>query len=205
LQTGREIWRYRARDYKYGGIYAGPAADSGRVYVGGKNGVLHAVSRDTGRPAWQAELGSSLYGAPALAGERLYQGSYDRNVYALQADSGKILWRAELDDWPQGTPVPVGDMLYVCSRSGMLYALGAADGRIVWQMPLGGEVRHSPSVGRNRIGVVATLDGRLIGVDLDRRRIAWEQKLAGGAFGGPAISDGGTLVVTQDGVVSAWR
>ena len=43
------------------------------------------------------------------------------------------------------------------------------------------------------------------GVDLERRRIAWEHKLAGGVFGSPAISDGGLLVVTQDGVVSAWR
>jgi hypothetical protein len=66
-------------------------------------------------------------------------------------------------------------------------------------------VRHSPSIGRNHIGVVATTDGRLVGVDLERRRIAWEHKLAGGVFGSPAISDGGLLVVTQDGVVSAWR
>ena len=78
-------------------------------------------------------------------------------------------------------------------------------GRIMWQMSLDGEVRHSPSVARNRLGVVATLDGRLVGINLERRRIVWEQKLGGGAYGGPAISDGGVLIVTQEGVVSAWR
>lgn len=205
LADGKTLWRYYARDYRFGGLYASPGLDKERVYIGAKNGVLHAVERQTGKSAWKTELGSAMYDAPLLSGNRIYAGSYDRYIYALDSSTGAILWRTALDDWPQGTPVLLGKTLYAVSHSGMMYEMHASDGAIVWQESLGEELRHSFTVGANGIGVIGTLQGRLIGMNMLTHKQLWERNLGAAIWGAPALADNTLFAATLNGEVTAWR
>ncbi len=202
LATGAIRWRYWAKDYKYGGLFPSPSTDGERVYIGGKNGELHAVMRSNGRPAWKAYLGSSIYGAVLVDRDRLYVGSYDRFLYALNAQDGSILWKTELDDWPQGSPVLQDHTLYIPSRTGVLYAVNAEDGSLAWQLALEEDVRHGLSLGSNGMGVIGTTEGRLMAIDLAKREIVWERFVEGGVYGSVALSRHGIVVTTLDGAVA---
>lgn len=203
--TGEVVWRYFAADYKYGGLYGSPAVDAANVYIGGKNGVLHAVHRKTGTEAWQAELGSSIYAPPVVAGDRIYVGAYDRQVYAVNTASGEVVWRMTVDDWPQGGATLTGNLLLVGTRGGTLHGLTAYDGTPLWTLGMGGELRHAPVLGANGIGVLGSYSGQLFGVDVERGRILWRRQVDGAVFGQPALADQLLYVATLNGEVSAWR
>lgn len=205
LTDGKIRWRYYAEDYRFGGLYTSPGLDSERIYIGAKNGLLHAVWRQTGKLAWRTQLGSAMYDAPLVAGNRLYLGNYDRSIYALDTATGVIVWRAVLDDWPKGTPVLVGEALYVGSNSGELYGIDAVSGKTVWQVPLGEDLRHSFTVGSNMVGVIGTVQGRMVAMNLITQGIVWERKLGAAILGAPAFADSTLFVAAQNGDVTAWR
>lgn len=205
LADGKIIWRYYAEDYRYGGLYVSPGLDHERVYIGAKNGVMHAVWQQTGKPAWKTELGSAMYDAPLVAGSHIYIGAYDRCIYALDSVSGAVLWRRGLDEWPQGTPVLLGGTLYIATHGGTLYGVQANDGTTVWQSSLGEELRHSFTVGTNRVGVIGTMQGRMYGIDMNTHKKLWERNLGSAIFGAPALADNTLYVATLAGEVTAWR
>jgi outer membrane protein assembly factor BamB len=205
LSDGKVIWRYYAEDYRYGGLYVSPGLDKERVYIGAKNGVMHGVWRQTGKLAWQTELGSSMYDAPLVVGNHIYIGAYDRSIYALDALTGAIQWRRGLDEWPQGTPVLIGETLYVGTHAGTLYGIQVNNGTTVWQTSLGEELRHSFTVGANRIGVIGSLQGHMYGVDMNTHKKLWERNLGAAIFSAPALADNTIFVATTTGEISAWR
>lgn len=202
---GKILWAYYARDYKYGGLYGAPALDSRRVYIGAKNGVLHAVWRENGRGAWRATLGSSIYGPPLVSDGRIFVGAYDRHVYALAADTGKVLWKTRLDDWPQGGLTRVDQRLYVATRNGRLHALDVDSGSLAWSESMGGELRHGPVVGANGIGVLGSQAGQLIAVDMQTGKPVWQRNVVGPVTAAPAITEHAVFVATRNGEVSAWH
>lgn len=205
VTDGIIMWKYFANDYKYGGLYGSPGLDRQNVYIGAKNGVLHAVSRQSGHGVWQATLGSSIYGPPLVARGRIYIGAYDRGLYAIDASNGRVIWRAQLDDWPQGGAVLIEPLVYIAARSGILYALRADDGVVAWSRDLGGELRHGLAVGANGIGVIGVHPGKVLGIEMETGRTVWQVAVAGPVFGQPALANRMLYVATIDGEVSAWR
>ncbi|HKG91199.1 MAG TPA: PQQ-binding-like beta-propeller repeat protein [Gemmatimonadaceae bacterium] len=88
--TGQERWRSPAT----GIVWASPAVDDARVYVGDGAGVMFAFDKATGKEAWRYRVGGALFSSPALHEGRLYFGSDDGGVYAVNAARGEPLRRA---------------------------------------------------------------------------------------------------------------
>jgi outer membrane protein assembly factor BamB len=98
LATGREIWRHRsiesADPQEFAAGFIAPVTLSPTVaYAGDEEGVLHAVSRETGRPLWRFPTNGLIKGGATLLPEALVMiGSHGGHLYGLTADTGEQVW-----------------------------------------------------------------------------------------------------------------
>jgi outer membrane protein assembly factor BamB len=60
------------------------------VFVGGRDGVVYALSADTGRVEWRANLGIRIRTSVILAAGGLYVGTNDGSVFRLDPADGAI-------------------------------------------------------------------------------------------------------------------
>lgn len=106
-----------------------PAVAGGLVYVGSQEGVVYALSRDSGCVAWsyqaRAEVRTGVVVAPwsppassdRVTSPQVYFADYLGYVYAVDALTGDLIWEAKADDHPSatitGTPALHDNVLYV--------------------------------------------------------------------------------------------
>jgi polyvinyl alcohol dehydrogenase (cytochrome) len=139
-----------------------PAVGGGAVYVGGDDGTVYALERNTGCVRWTfsaaAEVRAGMVlspwasSAPKLGGV-LYFGDFLGNVYALNARTGGLIWQTKPEVHPastiSGAPLLYDGALYVpissmetvsagsaqyecCTFRGAVVALDSATGRTRW-------------------------------------------------------------------------
>ena len=140
-----------------------PTLGGGAIYVGGYDGVVYALDRETGCARWMFAAAGPVRTVIVIdhwrAGQRrsaprLYFGDALGKAYALDAATGRLLWRRAMDSNPNatltGTPTVRRDTLYVpvssleevaagapgyvcCTFRGSLVALDARTGRDKWR------------------------------------------------------------------------
>jgi outer membrane protein assembly factor BamB len=93
-----------------GVLVAQPVVVGDLVYIGGWDGVLYAVDRESGTLRWQVDLGTTtgpphcfpanagITSAPHVIGGVLYIGGGDNYKYAIDANTGIPLWRFDVGD-----------------------------------------------------------------------------------------------------------
>ncbi|MGD8236943.1 MAG: PQQ-binding-like beta-propeller repeat protein [Armatimonadota bacterium] len=130
-----------------------PVAVGGLVFLGGCDGIVHALDTATGKQRWRAYTGGAIRYPPSIADGRAFVGSGDGWAYAFEAATGRLLWRFRaapverrmpvydslLSTWPVGSGVLV-DAGVAYFAAGItdydgthVYALDAATGEIKWQ------------------------------------------------------------------------
>lgn len=193
--TGRSVWRYRfSRDLPLawsgssGDLYtSSPTPVGSRVYVGGGNGDVVALSLATGRRIWRFHTGGRVRATAALAGGTLYVGSFDGYMYALRANDGKLLWRARtlganLDSGKYGydrrsiqssAAVAKGIVVFG-SRDGAVYGLGARDGKRLWRLPDNVFWFNSSPAVYGDVAYIGSSDGHIIeAIDIVKGKVLW--------------------------------
>jgi eukaryotic-like serine/threonine-protein kinase len=88
-------------------VWASPAVDAERVYVGDGSGTMRAFDKSTGREVWKYRVGARILSSAAVHEGRLYFGSDDGSVYAVNAAQGEPLRRALYFD-STSTRIPMG-------------------------------------------------------------------------------------------------
>jgi outer membrane protein assembly factor BamB len=93
-----------------GVLVAQPVIAGDLVYVGGWDGILYAVDRESGALRWQIDLGTTsgqdsckpanagISSAPHVINGVLYVGGGDHYKYAIDARTGTPLWRFDVGD-----------------------------------------------------------------------------------------------------------
>ncbi|MCX6637181.1 MAG: PQQ-like beta-propeller repeat protein, partial [Acidobacteria bacterium] len=66
--------------------------DSGLIFVGSRDGFLHAVQEKTGESLWRFSTGEPIAQSPAVVGDRVYVCTQLGGMYCLEAKTGKDLW-----------------------------------------------------------------------------------------------------------------
>ena len=119
---GRELWTLSyPTDYRddFGfdeGPRASPAADGGRVYTFGAQGILQCLSLGSGSRIWQVDTRSQFrprkgfFGAACSPLVRdgavfVHVGAKGAGVVAFDADTGRTLWKATDDEAGYSSPV----------------------------------------------------------------------------------------------------
>jgi outer membrane protein assembly factor BamB len=88
LAKRRILWRYSdpERQFPY---YSSAAVADGKVIVGGRDKMVHALDANTGKEAWRFTTRARVDSSPVIAAGRVYIGSSDNRLYVLDLASGK--------------------------------------------------------------------------------------------------------------------
>ncbi len=79
--SGEERWRTPTT----GIVWASPAVDDSRVYVGEGDGTMYALDKKTGKEAWRYRAGARIISSAIVHDGRLIFGSDDGSVYAINS------------------------------------------------------------------------------------------------------------------------
>lgn len=204
---------------------AAPAATGEAVVFPFASGELVAAAPGTGAVLWTAyvlgeRLGtviarvSDITGDPVIAGGQVYAGNHSGRTAAIAFGTGQTVWTA---DHGAMSPVEVsaGSVFLVSDRN-QLVRLDASDGSVVWtaDLPLFANERarrrkdvfahYGPLLAGDRL--IVPSDDRLIrSFDPQSGQLLSTVELPRGASAEPVVAGGVLYIVTDDGVLRAFR
>ena len=76
LKTHRFKWRYKHPEREFP-FYSSAAVAEGKVIVGGRDKMIHAIDVASGKAVWTYMTRARVESSPAVAGSRVYVGSGD--------------------------------------------------------------------------------------------------------------------------------
>ena len=123
MKARKVMWSYRhpERLFPY---YSSAAIGQGRVVLGGRDKMVHALDAKTGKERWTFMTNARVESSPAIVGNRVFVGSTDGRLYQLDLLKGGKL--SEFDAGAAITASPAigerpGDF---GTHDGRLYCLG---------------------------------------------------------------------------------
>ncbi len=119
------------------------------VFVGDKNGSVHAVNADTGDKIWSNKISpSNAVRSPTVVNGSVFVTAGDNVLYALNASTGDISWSFDPGSEfnARGSPTIVNNTAYYGTEDGNLYAVNATDGSQKWVYSTDDSFRASPTV-----------------------------------------------------------
>jgi outer membrane protein assembly factor BamB len=121
-------------------IISSPSLTPDLVLVGGRDGFLYAVNRESGTEQWRFDHKVSwVISTPAIHDGVVYAGTSDGQfIQAVELATGKEKWRAAARGPVWASPTVVGDAVYAGSFGGILYALDRETGAPLWDFRSGG-------------------------------------------------------------------
>ena len=125
LASRKIVWRYTHPDRKFP-FYSSAAVADGRVFLGGRDKLLHALDAGTGTAVWTLTTRARIDSSPAVSGGRVYVGSSDGRMYAADARSGEKVWEFEIGAPVTASPAIAGGRLVIGAQDGRVYCFGAA-------------------------------------------------------------------------------
>ena len=189
VESGQAIWKQDLGRP----VSGGPGAGEGKVYVGTSDGEVLALSQEDGRVVWKTPVSSEVLSAPRAANGVAIARTVDGKLFGLNANSGRRRWvyeRAEPVLTLRGTSAPtlIDGLVVAGFDSGRLVALDISTGRLTWEariaMPSGRsdlermvDIDSQPLVSVGTI-YVATLQGRVAAVSLDRGQTLWSRDIS---------------------------
>jgi outer membrane protein assembly factor BamB len=124
LKKNAVLWSYEA-EKRSQPFYSSAALTDKLVIVGGRDKLVHALSRDKGTPVWTFPTKGRIDCSPVVAGGRVYVGSLDGWFYVLDAAKGTQVQKMELGRGITGSPAVGGGCLIIGNTEGTVYCLGA--------------------------------------------------------------------------------
>ncbi len=224
--TGRVIWQIEATD---GGPVitdgAAPAVSDRVVVLPFGSGDLIAALREGGLRLWTATLAGERTGVtyarvgdltadPVIDGDRVYAGTPTGRLAAIDLTTGARLWTAQ--EGALSAVWPSGGSVFLVSDLGEIVRLDAADGSTVWSATLpyyteervsrrkGVFAHYGPVLAGGRL-IVASTDGRVRQVDPASGQLLAETAIDAPAAANPVVAGRTLYVVTQDGMLHAFR
>lgn len=119
-----------------------PVAAGDRVFFGGINGMLYALSARSGQVIWKRDLGTRVSTNLTVLGNDLYAGTAGGYIFRLNAKTGEITAEMKLETTPVGWPTVTPDsLLLFLNRGGgaggaqSLLSIDPALKKIKWRKP----------------------------------------------------------------------
>ena len=205
LESGAKIWDFElVGEEDRRAVYGRPAVLDGKVYFGGYDGIMYALTQDGGG-LWDREVGdlSPLVGGPAVADGVVMIGSSDGTFYAFDADDGSREWVFPTGNRVWSTPVAEDGVVYFGSLDHNVYALDVADGEEKWRFNAGGGVTATPLLHDGRV-YVGSFASAFYALDAETGSVVWRFDGAGNWIWGGAATNGELVFAPSlDGMVYA--
>lgn len=210
LAKGKQAWSFRGApplDPDFLNVLATPAVSADRVYFGGADGVVYALSADSGALLWKSEIGSRIVTPLVLVSDTLCFGTRDGRLLLADLSHGKPKAEIRLGQITFGPPTIAGKSILIYSAegdSGVLNALDASLSASRWsrRTPRGWSSPR-PYLWRGSV-LAGSNAGELAALAIEDGGVIWTRHLDGIIRG--IGSDGDLLFVgTLKGVIFAVR
>ena len=208
LANGKQAWSFRGApplDPAFLNAVATPAVTSHRVYFGGADGVVYALSADSGALLWKSVIGSRIVTPLVLISDTLYFGTRDGRLLRADRSHGRPVGEIRLGQMPFGPPIAAGKSILAYSAEGDALVLNALDmslAAVRWsrRAPLGWSSSR-PYLWQGAV-LAGSEAGELAALAIEDGAVIWTRQLNGAIRG--IGCDGGLLFVgTVKGVVFA--
>lgn len=125
LKTPKVLWRYTHPQRQFP-FYSSAAVADGKVILGGRDKLVHAIHSKTGKGLWTFPTQARVESSPAVSGDTVFIGSNDGRLYALDLRTGAKRWEWNAGAGLSASPAIAGGRLVIGTQDGRLYALGTA-------------------------------------------------------------------------------
>ncbi|MCS7177797.1 MAG: PQQ-binding-like beta-propeller repeat protein [Anaerolineae bacterium] len=161
---------------------AQPVVVSGRLFIGGMDGVLYARNASTGASLWTFPGdGSPIRHSAGVMSDTVVFSTHAGNTFALNAADGVLRWQRYTG--PSATaPLmdPSRGWVYVASTNGTLTALRLSDGAVMWQHQSDAPILTTPALSRDGSLVFAGNEAiYAFAVDANTGALRWKTRLYG--------------------------
>ncbi len=123
LDTGEIAWRYRHPKRQFP-FFASAALTGDSVIIGGRDKMVHALSRETGEPKWTYTAKSSIESSAVVAGRRVFLGTTRGSFIALDLTTGESVWEFATGSSIVASPSVSDGKIYIGTEDGILYCFG---------------------------------------------------------------------------------
>lgn len=210
--SGREVWRrtLRAEDGRPLHINTRPGGGDGTVFIGTRQGTLHAFRAADGKRLWMRELDSEVSAPPIGQGGLLVARAGSGQIYGLDPETGALRWTQDSVVPPlslQGSsrPVLVDERVFVGLDNGRLVGIAGDDGEVLWETTVGTPEGRSEFERLVDLDADPAYDGRALYVAAYQKRLAAVSPASGRILWSRDLSthqglrlDGARLYVSTD-------
>jgi outer membrane protein assembly factor BamB len=123
LGSRKVLWRYKPeRQFPF---YSSAAVAGGKVVLGGRDKVVHALDAATGKAAWTFTTRARVDSSPAVAGGKVCVGSGDGRIYVLDLARGTKLEEFDAASPVSASPAVADGRIVLGTQDGQVLAFGA--------------------------------------------------------------------------------
>ena len=155
-------------------MYASPAVEGSRIFVGDDTGYLSAYQLKNGKRLWQFKSGARIVGTPAVAEGIVVFGSADKNIYALNAKDGSERWRIQASEPVLGAVSIENGIAYIGASDHIFRAIDIKTGKIKWTYnEVKGYVETKPLLADGKV-IFGAWDNTLYALDKETGKECWK-------------------------------
>ena len=123
LRSRRVLWTYHHPERHFP-FYSSAAVAQGRVVIGGRDKMVHALNAATGKAVWTFMTNARIESSPAIVGSRVFVGSNDGRLYELDLATGSKKWEFDTGAAVPTSPAIAGGRIVIGAQDGRLYCFG---------------------------------------------------------------------------------
>ena len=195
-RDGKPRWTFKIPG---GPVLAAPAVVGDRAFASGCDKTLHVIDIATGKEVSAIPLEGHAPGAVAVEGDHVYVGTMNGEALGINWKKGEVLWRYKADQAFYASTCLTPNLVILGSRDKRVHAIDRKTGKKAWTHATRGKIDSSAVAAGGRVHV-ASLDGNLYVLDLDKGTEVKKFKLDSPAFGSPAIGGTSLVISTLRGV-----
>lgn len=180
-----------------------PLEADGAVYVGGSDGILHAIDADSGESMWSFATSGPISTQPAFADGIIYVGNLDGRLYAIDAAAGTELWSEGMGGAIASSPAVAEGVVVSGSRSTSVIGHDALTGERLWAVSMGTSwADSSVSIADGVAYFGSSAAGRVVAADLQTGAELWRSTVGGFPWARPTVA-GETVYAASGGAKPA--
>ncbi len=193
--SGGLKWKFETGDV----VHASPAFSDGMLFIGSWDSYFYALDALTGALKWRFKTGEDpvnhnqigIQSSAAVAAGIVYFGCRDLHLYALDEWTGRQLWAFDTKgSWVIASPaVRDGKVYAATSDSGLFFALDAKTGVQIFSLSFKQWPMFSSPAIAGKFAYIGSHSGKLIAVDLDDGRVAWQFATDAAKTFGPSLTN----------------